>query len=221
MRLLALDAALARCSAALLADGSIVAERRQDGRDGEAALLPALVRAVLADAGLGACALDAIAATVGPGSFTGLRAALALAEGLSLATGAPLLGVTVAEALAEEAGPAPGRALWIAIDSRRHDRVFLAAGGELRALPLAALTPPSAPIALAGDAAPAVAAWLTARGADVQLTALRLPSAGAVARVAARRLHGALPPLAAHPLYLDAPAIRGPAAAPRPPPRAP
>lgn len=214
MRLLALDAALARCSAAVLAAGAVAAERRQDGQGGEAALLPALVRAVLADAGLRAAELDAIAVTVGPGSFTGLRAALALAEGLSLAAGVPLVGVTVPEALAEAAPAAPGRTLWVAIDSRRQDRVFLAAEGALRAVTLAALPLPATPVALAGDAAPAVAEALAARGADVRLTAARLPCAVAVARVALRRLAGTLPPLAAHPLYLDAPAIRPPAGAP-------
>lgn len=213
MRILALDAALSRCSAAILHDDAVVARHRRDGRQGEAAHLPALVAATLAGAGLRAADLDAVAATVGPGSFTGLRAALALAEGLAQAAGVPCIGVTVAEALAAALPPTPGRAVWIAIDSRRQDRVFLAADGELRPVLLPGLPMPSGPVALAGDAAPTVAAWLAARGADVMLTDARLPCAADVARVASRRLAGALPMRPARPLYLDAPAARLPAAA--------
>lgn len=212
MRLLALDAALARASAAVLIDGTVAAERRQDGRGGEAATLPALAAACLDAAGLSPTRLDAVAVTVGPGSFTGLRAAIAFAEGLARGAGAALVGVTVAEALAAAVPEEAGRALWIAIDSRRQGRVFLATDGPPRAVLLASLPTPPGPVALAGDAAPLVAAWLAARGADVKLTDARLPRAADVARVAARRLGGALEPLAAAPLYLDAPVARLPAA---------
>lgn len=218
MRLLALDAALGRCSAAVLLDGAVAAERQRDGRSGEAALLPVLAEAVLTEAGLRAADLDAVAATVGPGSFTGLRAALALAQGLSLASDARLVGVAVAEALAEAVVLPEGRALWVALDSRRRDRIFLSVGGRLLAVSPAELPRPGGKVALAGDAAPLAAAWLAARGADVQLTDARMPRAADVARVAERRLRGAIPPLAARPLYLDAPAIRLPAEPPRPPP---
>lgn len=219
MRLLALDAALGRCSAALLAGGEVVAQRQRDGRSGEAALLPALAAEVLAEAGVCAADLDAIGVTVGPGSFTGLRAAVALAQGLSVASGARLHGVTVAEALAEAAPPLPGRALWIAVDSRRRDRVFLSLGAAFRSVRLEDLPRPPGPVALAGDAAPLVAAALAAGGADVLLTDIRLPGGPDVARVAARRHGGTLAPLAAVPLYLDAPEIRLPAEPPRPAPR--
>ena len=219
MRLLALDAALGRCSAAVLLDGAVAAERQREGARGEAALLPALAGEVLAAAGLRAGTLDAVAATVGPGSFTGLRAALALAEGLCAGSGARLLGVTVAEALAEAVTLPPGRALWVVLDSRRRDRIFLGVGDSMRALRPAELLRPSGPVALAGDAAPLAAAWLAARGADVKLTDVRLPRAADVARVAQRRLRGEIPPLAARPLYLDPPEARLPAESRRPPPR--
>jgi tRNA threonylcarbamoyl adenosine modification protein YeaZ len=223
MHILALDAALARCSAAVLIDGTIAAEREdtagpgRSGRSG-AALLPLLAEAVLADSGVAPTALDGVAATVGPGSFTGLRAALALAQGLALAAGRPAIGVTVGEAFAEGRPGQPDRALWTAIASGRSGRVFLDTGGQIGALALEALPMPGGGVALAGDAAALVAAWLAARGADVQLTDARRVRARDVAAVAARRLSGSLPPLPAQPLYIDPPQVRLAAGGARPAP---
>jgi tRNA threonylcarbamoyl adenosine modification protein YeaZ len=216
--ILGIDAALARCSAAVIADGVLRAERREEGERAKVGVLPVLVQAVLADAGVEAVALDGIAVTVGPGSFTGLRAALAMAHGIGLATGRPVVGVTVAEALAE-AVPGRGRGrLWVAIDSRR-GRVFLHTGGEgVTAVPLGALPPAKGPVILAGDAAPAVVARLLARGEVATLADARLPLARHVALVGARRLAGALAPLPAQPLYVDAPAAVEPAGGLRPAP---
>ncbi len=220
MLILGLDASLARCSAAVLADGVVRAERCEEGSRGYATVLPALVREALREAGLHAAALDGVAVTVGPGSFTGIRAALALAHGIALAVGRPALGVTVAEALAEAVPERGGRALWVAIDSRR-DRVFLWRGdGAFLPVALDALPCPQEPVAVAGDAAVAVVAGLLARGADVMLTDARMPLARHVAAVGARRLAGGLAPLAAQPLYIDPPEARLPAGGLRPPPQA-
>ncbi len=103
-RILALDAALGQCSAALLADGQVLAERVQHGERGQVQRLAPMLREVLDAGGTEARALDAVAVTLGPGSFTGLRAALALAHGLALAAGVTLIGVTVFEALAAALG---------------------------------------------------------------------------------------------------------------------
>jgi tRNA threonylcarbamoyladenosine biosynthesis protein TsaB len=219
MLILALDAALARCSVALLRDGVVLAERRQEAGRGHASLLPPMVEAVLAEAGVAAGALSAVAAVVGPGGFTGIRTALALAEGLALGAGIPVVAVSTGEALAE-AMPAEqraGREVWTAVDTRR-GRVVLerfAAGtlvalAEPQAMAEAALPRPTAPVAVAGDAALAVAARLASRGANTLLAGPRLPEAAAVARVAARRLAGEIPPLAALPLYVEPPAVRQP-----------
>jgi len=213
MRILALDASLAQCSAALWQDGAVLAERLVPGERGHAASLPPLAAAVLAAAGLGAPALDAVAAVVGPGGFTGIRAALALAEGLALATGRPLIGVTTGEALraalppAERAGP-----VWAAIDNRR-GRVVLERFGPdapATALALAALPPAPPGLVLVGDAAPQVLAALAARGEAARLGGPALPSAGAAAAVAAARLAGTLAPCPARPLYVEPPAVRPP-----------
>jgi hypothetical protein len=73
-------------------------------------------------------------------------------------------------------------------------------------------------VAVAGDAAIAVACRMAARGDDVMLTDARLPDAAFVAQVGARRLAGALPPLAAQPLYVDPPEAKLPAGGLRPAP---
>jgi tRNA threonylcarbamoyladenosine biosynthesis protein TsaB len=217
MRILAIDGALARCSAAVVVDGKVLAGRHQDAARGHAALLPALVQAVLADAGVAAPTLDLIAVTVGPGSFTGVRAGLALAHGLALAAGVPLIGVSVGEALAEALPHLGRRVLWCAIDSRR-GRIFLERDGLVTTMALDNLPRAEGAVAIAGDAAIAVAARLAAREADVMLTDARLPVARHIALVGERRLAGDLPPRLPQPIYVEPPEARLPAAGLRPAP---
>jgi tRNA threonylcarbamoyl adenosine modification protein YeaZ len=210
MRILALEAAFARCSVALVENGVTRAHRRSDEGRGQHHLLPQMVEAVAADG------FDAVAVCIGPGSFTGLRASISLAHGLA-AGGLPVVGVTVAEALAQQAGDVGGRAVWTAIDSRR-GRIFLDRDGEITAIDLIDVQSPTFPIALCGDAAAELATVLTARGADVLLTQARTPDAVDAAAVAARRLAGALPLLDVQPLYVDPPEAKLPAGGLRPPP---
>lgn len=218
MRVLALDAARARCAVAVVFDDALRASRVRDGARGNAAALPAMTDAALAEAGIGAAALDLLAVTVGPGSFTGLRAALSLAHGLALGSGVPLVGVMVAEALAAALPPLGGREAWIALDGRR-GQVFLDRGAGPRAVALDALPAAPGPVAVAGDAAVAVAAALAARGGDVLLTDMRLPDPRLVAVVGRRRAEGALPPLEAQPLYAEAAVAKLPSGGLRPAPR--
>lgn len=205
MTILTLDAALDGCGAGMVRDGAVLAERRAPGGRGSAAALPALADDVLRMAGIAASDLAGIAVTVGPGSFTGVRAALALAHGIALGAGIPVWGVTVGAAL--RAGSPDARPIWIAIDSKR-GRVFLDRAGTVATVALDALPQPGGPVAIAGDAAIAVAARLAAKGFDVKLLAARLPTAAGIA--AAERV----PPL---PLYVDPPEARpGPAGRPAP-----
>jgi tRNA threonylcarbamoyl adenosine modification protein YeaZ len=217
--LLTLDAALGGTSVAIVVDGVVVAARSASVARGQSALLAPMAAEILAEANLAATDLDAIAVTVGPGSFTGLRASVALAHGIGLAAGRPVVGVTLAEAM-EAALPALGeRTLWTAIDSRR-GRVFLHDGTPFRAVRLDALPRPAGPVAVAGDAAVAVAGWLAGRGFDVMLTDARVPRPRDIARAAARRMAGDLPPLPAQPLYVDPPEASLPAGGLRPAPAA-
>jgi tRNA threonylcarbamoyladenosine biosynthesis protein TsaB len=202
MKILALDSALKRASAAILSENHVLGAASGEG----SAALAVLAGRALAASGLAARDLDAVAATVGPGSFTGIRAGLALASGLALAAGIPVVGVSVAEAIAASLPDVPpgafGEHLWVAIDSRR-GHVFLDRAGELASYALASLPRPAGPVVLAGDAAEAVAPFL---GAEARLAAVLLPDAAGVARAAALRLAGRLPPRASLPLYVDPPA---------------
>src|SRR5215470_4880202 len=116
-----------------------------------------MARDVLREAALEPALLDLVAVTVGPGSFTGIRAGVALAHGIALAAGLPVVGVTVGEALADSLPHLGERGLWVAIDSRR-GRIFLERDGAVIAVPLDDLPLPRGKVAVAGNAAPAVAA---------------------------------------------------------------
>ncbi len=101
---------------------------------GQEAVLPAMARDVLPCSvdvpGRTLPCVDLIAATIGPGSFTGIRAGLALAHGLGLALGVPVVGVTVGEAVADAFPHLGDRVLWTVTNSRR-DHIFLERDGEV------------------------------------------------------------------------------------------
>ncbi len=199
MRLLALDASLRQCSAALLDGAAGLATAVGGDSRAAASALPGLVAGLTRQHGR----FDAVGVTVGPGSFTGLRAALAFAHGLSLGAALPLVGVTVAEALlAGEADPAT----WVALDARREGRVYLGQGAAAMAVhTLDALPRPQGPVRVVGDAAPlVVAAWRRA-GLDAVDAGGHAVDPAAVGQVARRRLRGELPPCAPQILYLSAP----------------
>ncbi len=199
--LLVIASASGGCQAALMEDTRGLAAERLEMERGLAGAIPPMLERLLA----GRPSPGAVAVLVGPGSFTGLRAGIAAGTGIGMALRVPVVGVSGVEALAAGAAPEPGRALWIAIDSRR-DHVFLDSGAGLASCGLDALPAPAGKVAVAGDAAIEVAARLAARGVDTQLTDARTPSLAAIAAVARRRLAGEIPPLPPAPLYVDPPA---------------
>jgi tRNA threonylcarbamoyladenosine biosynthesis protein TsaB len=199
MRLLVLDAALSRCLAAVVEEGAVRAERIVEGAHGQAASLPPLAEAVLEEG------IAAVAVGIGPGSFTGLRAAIALARGIADARGLPLIAVSTGEALAA-LDPRP---VWACTENRRGG-LFLerfapggVAEGPVESLAETALPRPVALTRLVGDGAPRAAARLAARGAPVALGGARVLGALALAEVALARHAGRLAPRAARPLYVD------------------
>lgn len=89
---------------------------------GHAEALMPMVAEVMTEAGVGFADLDLIAATLGPGSFTGVRIAISAARGLALVTKARLFGadsLTVMARLALASGALPRRQFAVAVDARR------------------------------------------------------------------------------------------------------
>jgi tRNA threonylcarbamoyladenosine biosynthesis protein TsaB len=199
-RVLVIDSALGVCAAGVFDAGNPVAAASEALRQGHAARLPALVAEVLASAS--GPQPDLIAVTIGPGSFTGLRGAIALAHGLAAGWEIPLVGVGVAEAYAADA--ASTLPIWVAIHSRP-GRIFLAHHGQIASHAIADLPPPPTPCLLTGNAAVALAAAWGQSAHGLRLHPSPAPSLAAIAAIAARRHLGELPPLPAQPLYIDAP----------------
>jgi tRNA threonylcarbamoyladenosine biosynthesis protein TsaB len=128
MTLLALETATDVCGAALSRDDAVVAEAHLHRPRVHARHLTPLIEDVLRHADVAADALDAIAVSMGPGSYTGLRIGVSTAKGWAAAVGAELVGVPTLEALAARAGPAaqPGDVACALLDARR-DEVYAAA----------------------------------------------------------------------------------------------
>jgi tRNA threonylcarbamoyladenosine biosynthesis protein TsaB len=199
MRLLVLDASLSRCLAALTEGESVLMQRVREGAHGQAAALPPLVEAVLQGP------VEAIAVGVGPGSFTGLRCAIALAEGIGLARGIPVIAVSTGEALVAMSDP--GFPSWAVTENRRGE-LFLERPGLVAPCVVAEadLPQPAQLTWLVGDGAPRAVARMLARGWPAGLGEARRIEAASLARVALRRMAGTLPPLALEPLYIEPPA---------------
>ena len=99
MNILALDTSTEHCSVALLAGGEVLQRLEHAGQRHSERLLP-MVQALLAESGLPLTALEGLACTVGPGSFTGLRIATSVAQGLAFGAGLPVIPVGTLETLA-------------------------------------------------------------------------------------------------------------------------
>jgi tRNA threonylcarbamoyladenosine biosynthesis protein TsaB len=222
MRVLAFDCATTRCSAAVWEDGEVRAHAASDVPHGATQILVPMLERVLAEAGASFASIDRLAATVGPGHFTGLRAGLAVARGLVLATGLPAVAVTTLEAVAAAtaAEARRGRDLVVAIDSKRAEPYVQTFDEALHprspamACPIeefAAIAPRDHALLVAGDAGPAVAEALRRAGCEVDLaTGPQQPDAAIVAAIGAGRVPVAGP---LRPFYLHPPAVKLPAAA--------
>ena len=212
MKLLAFETATEACSVAVYVDGDVharfvVAPRRH------AELVLPWADALLADAGITRAQLDAIAVGRGPGAFTGVRLAIAIAQGIALALDRPVLPVSTLAALAMRAG---GERRIAAIDARMGEvylGLFARDGDGLRALgPETVVAPADAPLP-AGDGwcgvgtgfAAVDAALVKRLGACLQAAdATALPHAADVAWLAAQAYGRgeAVSPEKAEPAYL-------------------
>lgn len=191
MQFLALESSTDAASVALWRDGVVTSRDCPPGQPSSATLLP-LVAALLAEAGLAAGDLDAIAFAAGPGSFTGLRVACGAAQGLAFAHDLPVLPVGTLEAMA---AAADARCVLVCLDARMNE-VYGAAFVDGVALAPAGVHPPAdvpvpdgqgwIAVGNALAAYPALAERLRPRVAALHPEIM--PTAVAVARLAAPRL---------------------------------
>lgn len=114
LKILAFDTSTEYCSVALFLDGETMSREVLAGQRHSELILP-MVRQTLAQAGLILTQLDGIAFGAGPGSFTGLRIACGIAQGLAFGADLPVSGICTLEALAQEAG---GGRVIAALDAR-------------------------------------------------------------------------------------------------------
>jgi tRNA threonylcarbamoyladenosine biosynthesis protein TsaB len=103
MKLLVLDTSTEWCSAALWLDGELRAQRVLAEQRHSSLLLP-MVDALLHESGLSLRQLDGLAYGAGPGSFTGLRIACAVTQGLAFGADLPVVGVSTLQSLAVQTG---------------------------------------------------------------------------------------------------------------------
>lgn len=121
MRILALDASTEVCTIALGGEAGLVERTKHAGQRHSELMLP-MIQALLADAGSSLRELDGIAFGAGPGSFTGLRIACGIAQGLAFGADLPVLGVPTLAAMAEDArARGHGGRVYAALDARMRE----------------------------------------------------------------------------------------------------
>jgi len=219
MLILAIDTALDACAAALFDStaGTMVAQQSEAMKRGHAEALMPMIARMMASAQCPFTALDRIAVTIGPGSFTGLRVGISAARGFALAADVAAVGVTTLAAFsAARRGAAPVLA---AVDAR-HGCVYfqIATGaGRITGAPAVASIAEAVKagrageaLHLVGNAALLVASqWGSDHAAPLSVESAPAPDIALVARLGAE----ADPALAlARPFYL-----RPPDATPSPP----
>lgn len=216
--LIAIETSTAVGSVALAREqgGRLVCEALAEGAQEPSRRVLAMVESLLAGAGLAASSLDAIAFDAGPGSFTGIRIGVGVAQGIGFAVSVPLIGVSSLEilataALADAAAPAQGRLVLAAIDARMgqvYCGVFRQAGARARLVDAIVVCDPPEAVArferalraegrdarafagiAAGDAFTVhapLAEWVAS--APLDRAALGAPDAATLARIAMAKL---------------------------------
>jgi len=141
MRLLALDTATEACSVALLTEHGLISESVEIGR-GHAQEILGMVDRILAEGGATLASLSGIVAGIGPGSFTGVRVSVAVAQGLAFGAGLPVIPVSSLESLAVEAIGRGAERVLACLDARMGEVYWGCFAAEVTGL-LSALGPPA------------------------------------------------------------------------------
>ena len=216
MNLLAIETATEACSVALIHGQDIIARSEVAPRRHTELVLP-MADALLAEAGIGRHALDAIAVGRGPGAFTGVRLGVSLAQGMALALDLPVITISSLAALALEAPEDEDAAILAVIDARmgeiyaacyrRDDNGGLIALDDERVCTPESLQLPDAPTwQVVGTGWATYSTILSERFTGVLRCAdgARYPQAAHVAELAMREFNAgrALAPEFALPVYL-------------------
>jgi tRNA threonylcarbamoyladenosine biosynthesis protein TsaB len=166
MLILAIDTALDACSAGVLDTdaGQLIALESQPMKRGHAEALMPLIQRVIDQSGVAFAALDRIAVTTGPGSFTGLRVGLSAARGIGLAAHKPVVGLTTLTAYAAPVvGQNAEQPIISAIDARHEHVYFQVVSGNGGSL----VRPQVAPLDEALDASRFGAPYLVGNAANI------------------------------------------------------
>lgn len=191
MLFLALESSTDAGSVALWRDGEVSERHCPPGQPSSATLLP-LASALLQEAGIGFADLEAIAFAAGPGSFTGLRVACGVAQGLAAARNLPVLPVGTLETMAHAANAAR---VAVCLDARMKEVYFGLFVDGVSVSPVGVYAPDQVPLPETGDwlavgnalsAYPVLHERLAARGLTMNPDVA--PTAAAVAALAAPRL---------------------------------
>jgi tRNA threonylcarbamoyladenosine biosynthesis protein TsaB len=215
MRVLALDAATEACSVALLTNGELISRSIESGKSNALKIL-SMTEEVMAEAQVSLSMLDGIAASIGPGSFTGVRISVAVAQGLAFGADLRVVPVTTLEALALQVLEGPASRALACLDARMGEVywgcfAWDAACGVLQSGALRVGPPGSVSLNLGGQyvgvgrgfsAYPSLGT-LPGVSTDAARSAA-LPNAREIAGLGALRLGrgGALDPADLKPLYL-------------------
>jgi tRNA threonylcarbamoyl adenosine modification protein YeaZ len=217
MRVLAIDTALAACSAAVfdLGRGGVLAHESRPMERGHAEALMPMIARVMSEADLEFTDLDRIAVTIGPGSFTGLRVGVAAARGLALAANKPIVGLTTLAAFAAPHIASDDRSPLLSVIDARHEQVYMQLVGEggralipprIASVREAARIATAAPTRIVGSAAALIhAAWMTGARPPLCVDTTPAPDIDWVARLGAVAADTMASP---KPLYLRAPDAR-------------
>jgi tRNA threonylcarbamoyl adenosine modification protein YeaZ len=214
MRILAIDTALPACSACVLdshAAEPVSSETLPMARGHAEALLP-LIERVVAHAEGSFAALDRVAVTVGPGSFTGIRVGLSAARAIAVARRIPVAGVSTLAALAAPLILEGDDRIVVAAIDALHGSVYVTGYGPGGRTILSPRHSPvrdavralgAGPLLITGSGAPMLAIEAWSMGLQAEVAGERIaPDIAYVARLGLAADPGSAP---ARPLYLKAP----------------
>ncbi|ORU94071.1 MAG: tRNA threonylcarbamoyladenosine biosynthesis protein TsaB [Cycloclasticus sp. symbiont of Bathymodiolus heckerae] len=197
MKILAIETATEACSAALLINGEVIDRFRIAPRE-HGDLILSMVDELLLEADIKLQNLDALAFGRGPGSFTGVRMATGVIQGLAFATQLPVAAVSTLAALAQQAiEQSSAKTVYAALDARMGEVYwceYLKVNGVLEAVSKERVIDPTAIRVEQGQSAVAIGhGWATYEkelrsvvdSSDLTVWADRLPAAKEVALLAA------------------------------------